>query len=426
MPTPTHTPTGGWDLSGVSTCFDYLLNMPKTLRRVGRFLAGFPFDRVTGFAVVMEDLDAMDPDHRDYSEDFVTNVGTLKELIYGNYELEPMVVSTLLATFIKDTPQIKEKEGDIHLPLRMTMACCLQCNIEAEHYNNISRELGQKWLTLNTHGLTIAQVRASTEGDDAGQLRLENTTLLSHVKELSAIIMQMSARLTGLEAMMRVVVQSSPSKQMCRPSKRKLDNDVSVTPKRKLDNDINATGAQETAYPLIVAPSLQLLPAPTTPLSLLPPDDLGAIWEGARKWSLACAYDKLIRHKMTTKASIKANIGSKYEHVRSDLKKLVLFMSDPDIKKQVDTLHTGDRDGAWATTVATLATTLERKAMLAAQANLDRVKRADAESVPTSTVATLPTQKKKKKTAPTAVFNSVQSITRALGLKSKGEKKKKK
>jgi hypothetical protein len=196
--------------------------MPKTLRKVGKLLAGWPFDYVTGYCVIMEDLDGMNPDHPTYNQDLVDNVTQIKNHIYGNYHLDALVVSALLATFMKDTPEILEKEGVRHLPYRLTLACCEQHGIDPQDYNRISIELGQKWRNLNTHGLTIKQVKASTEGENADQLRLENTTLLRYVKELHSLLLSVSARLTGVEAGLRVVAQTSPVKQVVRPVQNRL------------------------------------------------------------------------------------------------------------------------------------------------------------------------------------------------------------
>ena len=71
---------GGWDLSGLSSCYDYLLNMPTTLRKVGKHLSGWPFEQVAGFCVVMEDLTAMDPEHAAYSENFEATINKIKSV----------------------------------------------------------------------------------------------------------------------------------------------------------------------------------------------------------------------------------------------------------------------------------------------------------------------------------------------------------
>ena len=119
--------------------------MPTTLRKVGKHLSGWPFDQVTGFCVVMEDLDAANPDHPDYDGLFVETIAKIKRDIFGLLRLDSMVTSALLATFIKDSPELCRREGENHLPLRTTLAVFEENGIKRNEYDAIARELMGTW-----------------------------------------------------------------------------------------------------------------------------------------------------------------------------------------------------------------------------------------------------------------------------------------
>ena len=82
---PLHT-QGGWDFTGLSAHFEYMLNIPNTLRRVSRFLSDYPPAPGCGFCVVMEDLDELTEGHSNYDPEFAINVENLISNIFGNLD----------------------------------------------------------------------------------------------------------------------------------------------------------------------------------------------------------------------------------------------------------------------------------------------------------------------------------------------------
>ena len=137
---PLHT-QGGWDFTGLSAHFEYMLNIPNTLRRVSRFLSDYPPAPGCGFCVVMEDLDELTEGHSNYDPEFAINVENLISNIFGNFDLDRFVVSALLATWLKDLPEIIANEGEDHLPLQYAVCKCDEANIERHHMLTISTQL---------------------------------------------------------------------------------------------------------------------------------------------------------------------------------------------------------------------------------------------------------------------------------------------
>ena len=143
--------------------------------------------------------------------------------------------------------------------------------------------------------------------------------------------------------------------------------------------------------------------------------------EGPNHWDLKASFTEIIHHQLTTEGSIDVAIEKNLDRVRSDLKVLVRMVMDRETKTAVSVLADKRNTGGYEGEVAMLAANLAAKVLEVAQANMDRVQRAKDEETDAATSG----KKKKRKTHPATVHNTLQSITRALSLKISSEKKKK-
>eukprot|EP00457_Paulinella_chromatophora_P000679 gb/GEZN01000679.1/.p1 GENE.gb/GEZN01000679.1/~~gb/GEZN01000679.1/.p1 ORF type:complete len:1182 (-),score=133.34 gb/GEZN01000679.1/:312-3833(-) len=173
---------GGWNMEGVTTLFEYLLQVMSTDRRAGRVLSGWSPD-AGGKAILLEDLDVLNSRSQLFNESFSGSMNNMLVDLFGNHmHLQQPVMSALTASFFVHARAFHEAYGDIQ-PFARVKAICDQYNI---NFWRLSDQLAAKHREINEKALSLEFLRGS--GDT------RSVTIVEMLEKILGALAEASAR----------------------------------------------------------------------------------------------------------------------------------------------------------------------------------------------------------------------------------------
>lgn len=174
---------GGWDLSGISAAFEYVIQCLTTDRKTGRVLADWPKDvgnmqnflntclhvwfnnimslicPVGGKCVLMSDLPQLNPDQPDFQEDVATTIDNVLEVLFGYHSsgLELNLRSALFASYLRQLRPFVKRCGEENLIFVHVARVVQGMGITTDLLYSLGDGLQKLFLKMNSTSISIAQ-----------------------------------------------------------------------------------------------------------------------------------------------------------------------------------------------------------------------------------------------------------------------------
>jgi hypothetical protein len=209
---------GGWELSGTTASFEYLLQTPVSDRKCGRVLAGWHADG-GGLSPRLTAIPAYDQESQDFNIAFhnlMTNwINDLFGVNVGKYAQSYREL--LMATLMLRHREYQQRYGRDNFVVKRMTATALECGVTPEQLMNCCDHVRQDWIQRNVQFLPVAMLR------EVDSICLDAKTFTGAIQTLAAIMTDMNSRLARIEA---ATTRTAVGKTFFTPDKRELNVQV--------------------------------------------------------------------------------------------------------------------------------------------------------------------------------------------------------